>query len=86
MSKSAMIRARIEPELKNQVDMIFEQLGLTTTEAIKLFYSLVLLNKGLPFQVRIPNEKTIQAFQDTDEGNNLTKCKDVKDMFDKLEI
>ena len=86
MSKSAMIRARIEPELKNQVDMIFEQLGLTTTEAIKLFYSLVLLNKGLPFQVRIPNEKTIQAFQDTDEGHNLTKCKDVKEMFDKLEI
>ena len=86
MSKTAMIRARIEPNLKKQVEEIFSKLGLTTTEAITLFYSLVSLNNGLPFEIKIPNNETIQTFNDTDNGKNITECDAADDMFDKLGI
>jgi DNA-damage-inducible protein J len=58
MTKSSTIRARIEPDLKGKAEHIFQQLGLTTTQAITLFYKQVELKKGLPFDVAIPNEVT----------------------------
>ena len=86
MSKTEMIRARIEPDLKKDVESIFSELGLTPTTAISIFYRQVKLLKGLPFNVRIPNKTTIQTFKDTDAGKNLIHCEDAKDMFKKLEI
>jgi DNA-damage-inducible protein J len=86
MAKEAMIRARIEPHLKAEVDEIFQELGLSITEAITLFYRQVKLNRGLPFDVRIPNETTVKAFEDTDAGQNVVQCKDTADMFSKLRL
>jgi DNA-damage-inducible protein J len=84
MAKSAIIRARIEPELKEEAETIFNELGLSITEAITLFYRQVKLVKGLPFEVRIPNQTTLQTFQDTDEGRNLVQSENAQEMFDKL--
>ncbi len=86
MSKAAMIRARIEPNLKTEVEAIFRQLGLTTTEAITLFYRQVYLHRGLPFPIRIPNPTTIQTFQDTDAGRNIVRCEDAEELFTQLEL
>lgn len=86
MPKTEMIRARIEPDLKKEVENIFTELGLSTTEAISLFYYQVKIWKGLPFEVRIPNKTTLKAFKDTDAGKNLFRCEDDKDMFKKLGI
>ncbi|NJN93154.1 MAG: type II toxin-antitoxin system RelB/DinJ family antitoxin [Anaerolineales bacterium] len=84
MAKSAIIRARIEPELKAEAETIFSELGLSITEAITLFYRQVKLSKGLPFEVRLPNQTTLQTFQDTDEGKNLVQSENAQEMFDKL--
>lgn len=46
MGKTSTIRARIEPGLKGKAELIFHQLGLTTTQAITLFYKQVELKKG----------------------------------------
>ena len=62
MGKTSTIRARIEPDLKGKAEFIFQQLGLTTTQAITLFYKQVELKKGLPFEVAIPNETTRKTF------------------------
>ena len=86
MSKSAMIRARIDPILKEETEDIFQQLGLTTTQAITLFYQQVSLNQGLPFEVRIPNQTTRRTFEDTDAGENVIRCQDVEEVFDKLDL
>ena len=51
MPKSAMVRARIRPDLKKRAERVFGRLGLSTTEAITLFYRQVELRRGLPFQV-----------------------------------
>lgn len=86
MSKSEMIRARTEPQLKKDVEKIFHYLGLSCTEAINLFYQQVKLHKGIPFDVKLPNKTTLKALEDIEKGNNLTKCKDAKELFKKLEI
>ena len=86
MNKSAMIRARIEPDLKREVEHIFEKLGLSVTDAISLFYHQVKIQNGLPFDLKIPNDTTLQTFQDTDNGKNLVRCKDLSEMYDKLGI
>ena len=63
MAKTEMIRARMEPELKRRAEAIFEVLGLSTTEAITLFYKQVTLRRGLPFSVEIPNAETHEAMR-----------------------
>ena len=73
MSKSAMIRARIEPELKEEVEGIFKKLGLTTTEAITIFYHQVKAKKGIPFDISIPNETTLNTAHKTDSGKELNE-------------
>jgi DNA-damage-inducible protein J len=86
MNKSAMIRARVDPVLKDEVESLFEQLGLSATEAITLFYQQVRLNRGLPFDVRIPNTVTQRTFAETDSGENVVRCENAGDMFTRLGI
>jgi DNA-damage-inducible protein J len=84
MAKTALIKARIEPELKEEVNSIFKALGLSASEAIQLFYSRVKALRRLPFEVKIPNEETLRAFRDSDEGKNLVKTKNLDDLFNQL--
>lgn len=86
MAKTSVIRARIEPDLKDEVETIFHELGLSTTEAVTLFYRQVKLRNGLPFEVAVPNKVTIKTFQETDAGVNLVACQDKEDLFEKLEL
>ena len=86
MAKTAMIMARIEPDLKTDAEKILKKLGLSTTEAINLFLSQIRLHKGLPFEVKIPNKATLETFKKTDAGKELIKCKDADDMFKRLKI
>ena len=86
MSMSAMIRARTDPALKHEVEKIFKQLGLTTTEVINLLFRQIKLRKGIPFEIAIPKEATLRTFKKTDRNKNIVRSKDAKDMFDKLGI
>lgn len=86
MSKSAMVRARIEPDLKQHAEEIFHNLGISVTQAITIFYKQVEMRNGLPFNVAIPNEETLKTFDATDSGKDLVICKDAEDMFKSLGI
>jgi DNA-damage-inducible protein J len=86
VSKTATVRARVEPELKDKAEGIFRQLGLTATQAVTMFYRQVELRKGLPFSVALADETTRRTFEDTDAGCDLIVCEDADDMFRKLGI
>lgn len=86
MSKSAMVRARVEPDLKQNAESIFQRLGLNATQAITMFYKQVELREGLPFEVALPTPTTAKTFQATDSGKELIVCEDADDLFDKLGI
>ena len=84
--KSAMIRARVDPSLKEEAEAILHELGLSTTEAITLFYHQVRLTKGLPFEVRLPNDVTRRTFAETDADQNVVRSGSVDDLFKRLGI
>jgi len=86
MTKSAMIRARVNPELKEDAESVFAALGLSVTQAITLFYLQVKWYRGLPFELRLPNEATQHVLAQTDAGQDLERCKDVNDMLRRLGI
>jgi DNA-damage-inducible protein J len=72
MSKSAVVTARIDPELKTRAEYVFEQLGLTTSQAITLFLRQVDLQQGLPLTLKIPNATTQAALKEARLKENLT--------------
>ena len=86
MAKTGIIRARTELSLKEEVEKIFEQLGLTASTAINLFYQQVKLAKGLPFEIKIPKKSTFRTFKRTDSRKGIVKCKDADEMFESLGI
>ena len=85
MSKTAMIRARIEPKLKNDVEYIFKKLGITTTEAISLFYNQIKLRRGIPFEINIPNKITRKAIKDADKKQGVKKFQSVRELLKELD-
>jgi DNA-damage-inducible protein J len=86
MNKTATVRARIQPRLKEHAEDVFHRLGLNPTQAITIFYRQVELRDGLPFDMVIPTSTTRQTIQSTDSGRDLIVCKDADDMFKKLGI
>ncbi len=81
MPKTAMIRARVEPELKNDAESVFSALGLSPTEAIILFYKQVALQHGLPFEVKIPNAETLEAMSQARKKEGLIKYEGLDDLM-----
>lgn len=56
MANTITIHARLDKDLKENVDSILNELGMTPTDAIKLFYKQIELNKGLPFEIKVPDK------------------------------
>ena len=54
MAKSANLYARIEPEVKEQAESILSELGMPASNAINMFYKQIILRRGLPFDVKLP--------------------------------
>ena len=86
MSKTAMSRARLEPELKENAETILHRLGMNATQAITMFYKQIELRDGLPFDVVIPTPSTKRTVDATDAVRNLSFCENSQDMCDKLGV
>jgi DNA-damage-inducible protein J len=83
-TKSDTVRARVEPKLKRDVERILNEIGLSTSEAITLFLRQVLLTRGLPFPVRIPNEETLAAIEEARAGGKRKTYPTADQMRDDL--
>ncbi len=88
MIKTSNISVRIDPKLKEDVERIFDALGLTSAQAITLFYRQVELQRGLPFSVKLPkpNAETTQALGDAKNRRNLETFNDPDELFADLDI
>jgi DNA-damage-inducible protein J len=84
MARTAMIRARLEPTLKTNAEKILRQLGMSSTEAITLFYTQVTLRKGLPFDVKLPNQTTLDTFKKTDQDLELNEYDNLDEFMRKI--
>lgn len=84
MHKEATVNARIEPKLKADAEHILHTVGLSSAEAVRLFYKQICLHKGLPFEVSIPNAVTQQAMKEA-RARKTHRAKTVKDIFNNLD-
>lgn len=86
MSKTATIQTRIEPDIKTEVEKVLKTLGITTSEAIGIFFRRIIMEQGLPFPVKITNPETIKAIEEAIEGKNLSKVYNTpEEMFKDLD-
>jgi DNA-damage-inducible protein J len=80
--KTAAVHSRIQPEIKEQAEGILQRLGLSPTEAIRMFYTQIALRNGLPFDVALPNDVTRKALEDSRNGANLEKFDSTEELFE----
>jgi len=80
--KTAAVHSRIQPDIKEKAESILLRLGLSPTEAIRMFYTQITLKNGLPFDVAIPNEETVKALEDSRAGRDLERFGSVDELFE----
>ena len=54
MAKTSNLYARIEPEVKEQAETILSALGIPVSNAINMFYKQIILQRGIPFEMKLP--------------------------------
>jgi DNA-damage-inducible protein J len=84
MPKTASINVRIEPALKERAEQIFAALGVSTSDAIGMFLRQVVLRRGMPFDLSIPNAETIAALEELDRGGGEVFQGSTRELFDEL--
>ena len=84
MPKTATVRARVEPALKTEAENVLEQLGMSPTTAISMFYEQIALRRALPFDVALPNETTRAAMADAEAGR-VTRAADTASLLAQLD-
>jgi DNA-damage-inducible protein J len=85
MAKTKTLTVRLDPELKENAERIFGELGLSVSQAVALFYRQVELHDGLPFDVRLPNATTQRALDDAQARRDLASYSTVDELFADLE-
>ena len=80
--KTAVIHARIEPQIKRQAEGVLHNLGISPTEAIRIFYKQITLRRGLPFAVAIPNECTAATLDKSRRGEDVQEFESMDAMFE----
>ena len=80
MHKSATVNTRIDPALKSKAENILGKIGLSSAEAVRLFYTQICLQKGLPFEVKMPNATTVKAMRAADQGKTK-RAKNINDLL-----
>lgn len=71
MAKTANLYARIEPSVKEQAETILSALGIPASNAINMFYKQIILQKGLPFDLKIPAQSLPEVTRLTNEQMNI---------------
>jgi len=84
MPKNAYINARVDKNLKAKAEKVLSRVGISTTDAVTMLLHQIVLRKGLPFDVRIPNEETIAAIAELDEGAGEIFASSARETFDQL--
>lgn len=86
MPKTAYIRARVDSELKTEVEAIFKELGVSTSQVLTMLYRQIQRAHEIPLSLHVPNKETAKAIKETRIGKNVVKCKNIHELFEQLGI
>ena len=80
MMSDTYVRARIEPALKNDASEVLNDMGLTVSDAIRLFLMRVVSDKALPFEIKVHNAGTRAAMEASERGD-VKYCESLDDLL-----
>ncbi|HEA67177.1 MAG TPA: type II toxin-antitoxin system RelB/DinJ family antitoxin [Desulfobacterales bacterium] len=84
-TKTATARALIDPQIKKEAEAILKALGLSVSKSFELYYRQIIVQRGLPFELQIPNEKTMKAIENARQGKGKA-FSSAEELFDDLGI
>lgn len=86
MAANEVVRARIDGDLKDEATAILATMGLTVSDFVRIGLTKVVSEQGLPFEMRVPNQLTVETLAKSERGEDLHRAKDADAMFDELGI
>lgn len=84
MSKNTTISIRIDSETKVQSQKVLKQLHMTMSEAVAVFLKQVALQRGIPFEIKIPTELTARTLEKSQKGEDVKSFDSVDALFEDL--
>ncbi len=63
----------LDAEMKKKAQEIFKQYGMGLSDAFNIFLAQAVMEKGIPFSIKIPNDETAQVIHEAREGKNMTR-------------
>jgi DNA-damage-inducible protein J len=77
-TNSAIVRCRINPKVKGQAEEVLASIGMSTSDAMRLFLKQVAIRGVFPLELKVPNQKTVNAFEEKNlESVSLQELKDM---------
>jgi DNA-damage-inducible protein J len=80
----AVVRARIDRATKLEATELFQKMGITVSDAIRMMLVQAVAEKALPFEVKVPNAETVAALRDSRNGE-VTRVTSVDDLFEDID-
>ena len=86
----AVINIRVNDEVKKEAETIFKSLGLNMSVAMNLFLKKCINENGIPFDLKLPNNETMEALEETNKILNRDierkSYKNVDELFEDLGV
>ena len=84
--KTVNVTLRIDEDLKENAEALFEDIGLSLNAACRIFLKRAVQEQRIPFEVRRVDRKTIRAISDAEQGKNMSGSFDnVDELMEELE-
>jgi len=85
MPKTSIIQTRIDENTKTQVQAILAALDISMSQAISMFLRQIVIHRGIPFELKIPNALTARTLDKTETGKELHRTSNVDELFRELD-
>ena len=86
-TQSSMLHVRMDTEMKRKATAALAAMGLTASEAVRLFFHRIAVDQAFPLELKVPNAETRQAMAEVDEmvKARAARFANADDMFSELE-
>jgi len=77
---------RIEKESYEEAKEVFKKLGLSFGDAVNIFLAKVAMEKGIPFDLKVPSKELEKRIKNIENNKNIQTYETTKELFDDLGI
>jgi DNA-damage-inducible protein J len=85
MSTNAVVRARIDENIKDRATAVLSTMGLTVSDAVRILLTRIARDEALPFDLT-PNALTAETLRKSESGEDVHHARDASELFKDLEI